>query len=157
MKELVSELNQAGFSDVKTYIQSGNIIFNSTEKNCDKISESIETLIFNKFNLKISAIVLKNEDLKNIIEFNPFKNEVSKQIFITLYKSKTIINDSSINSIDLSGDSFFIANNVFYIKCLNGYSNTKFNNAFFEKKFKVISTTRNIETLIKVFELDNRN
>lgn len=156
MKELIAEMMQEDFSDVNTYIQSGNVIFNSQEKDCDKISESIEALIYRKFNLNISAIVLKSEDLKKIIELNPFIKEDTKQIFVTLHKSKSIINDTNITSVDLSDDCFTIANNVFYIKCLNGYHKTKFNNAFFEKKFKVISTTRNIDTLIKVKELVGR-
>lgn len=152
MKELVAEMLSAGFTDVQTYIQSGNVIFNYGDTDCEIVSNLIEELINKKFNLNISAIVLKRENLNQIIDLNPYKVESNKEVFVTLSKKMQLVNDLNEIKNDF-GDCYLIANNVFYIKCLNGYSNTKFNNAFFEKRFKVIATTRNIETLMKVRSL----
>lgn len=153
MNDLSAELKNNGFSEVKTYIQSGNIIFNCLNNDISKISETIELLIKNRFNLKISVIVLKSDELKMIIENNPFINNETKHVFVTLCKSKINTKDLYNEIINEYGDCFVQKNGIFYIKCLIGYSNTKYNNTFFEKKFETISTTRNIETLIKVHEI----
>ncbi|OFX44202.1 MAG: hypothetical protein A2046_16890 [Bacteroidetes bacterium GWA2_30_7] len=153
MKELSAELLKFGFSDVQTYIQSGNIVFNYSDNDTNKISSSIEKLISKKFNLKISVVVFEFDELIQIIENCPFKGDENKYIFVTLFKSKIVVNEVFNEILNEFGDCFVFKNNVFYIRCFNGYSNTKFNNSFFEKKYKITATTRNIETLIKVGEI----
>ena len=68
MPELKEELNKAGFLDVSTYLNSGNIVLVSDDNN---IRLTIENIIKNKFNLDIQAYVIEADALKDILSHAP--------------------------------------------------------------------------------------
>ncbi|MDR2811422.1 MAG: DUF1697 domain-containing protein [Tannerellaceae bacterium] len=68
LKKLFEEL---GFSDIKTYIQSGNILFKDTEEDKIKLVERIERILFEKLNCKINAMILTFPDMERIISGKP--------------------------------------------------------------------------------------
>jgi uncharacterized protein (DUF1697 family) len=67
MKQLVTALEQAGFSDVSTYINSGNIFFSDTNKNLATLRSEIEAIIASEFNLNIKALVLNKPAIDSIV------------------------------------------------------------------------------------------
>jgi uncharacterized protein (DUF1697 family) len=70
LKKLFEELN---FSDVKTYIQSGNVLFNDFEKDRIKASEKREKALLEKLNNKIDIMILTFSEMKKIINEKPDK------------------------------------------------------------------------------------
>ena len=62
-----------GFSNVQSYIQSGNVLFQSNESDPQIVKEIIKKKIFDIFNFNVPVIVLNVEELKTIIQLNPFK------------------------------------------------------------------------------------
>ncbi|NBL65990.1 DUF1697 domain-containing protein [Flavobacterium sp. NST-5] len=77
MERLREVLSQNGFENVKTYIQSGNILLESDEKNPDKVAAEIELLIAKHFDLSVSAIAVSKKTLKQVLEENPFLDQNS--------------------------------------------------------------------------------
>jgi uncharacterized protein (DUF1697 family) len=71
MSELKPELSKAGLENVSTYINSGNIIFESAETDSGKLTDLIEKLIKNKFKLDVATLVLSQPDYENIIKSAP--------------------------------------------------------------------------------------
>ena len=68
LKELYQSL---GFEDIQTYIQSGNVIFNSAlDKN--EISIQIEKAVFEKYGFEVPVIIRTKEELQKIQSSNPF-------------------------------------------------------------------------------------
>lgn len=63
MKELKAALEQNGYKDVTTYINSGNIIFSSKSSDLDFMKKNCEAIILEKFNLSLSVMVISEEDL----------------------------------------------------------------------------------------------
>lgn len=63
MKELKALLEQAGFRDVVTYINSGNIIFSSEHADAGAIRRGVEELILKSFGLELAAMVMPAEEL----------------------------------------------------------------------------------------------
>lgn len=72
MVELKQLFNDLGFNEVTTYIQSGNVIFQSEELATNKIEQIIIEAIEKKFGYSIKVLVLTKNDLKTIFESNPF-------------------------------------------------------------------------------------
>lgn len=71
MVDLKACYEQMGFGDVTTYIQSGNVIFSSEEKNLEKLTVKIEEALSRTFSYKSRVIVLKGRMLQEVVEEAP--------------------------------------------------------------------------------------
>ena len=75
MAELRILLTDLGFQNVQTYIQSGNVIFQSSEKNSFKLEEIIQNAIKSHFGFEVSVIVKTTSELQTIFDACPFSKE----------------------------------------------------------------------------------
>jgi uncharacterized protein (DUF1697 family) len=156
LKELYKSL---GFKDVKTYIQSGNIIFMSENPDPLDISNKIEVKIKEVIDFDVPVIIRTKEEFKRVLEDNPFKKMNDKQLYVTFLSeipSKNLIEHIKMNLAhenQVNSDKFSISLKEIYLYLPDGYGNTKLNNNFFEKKLKVSSTTRNWNTVNKLFDI----
>jgi uncharacterized protein (DUF1697 family) len=155
LKKLYENLK---FKDIKTYIQSGNVIFKSNEKLADEeLAKKIELAIHKKYDFKVPVIIRTQEEMGKIISSNPFleeKNIDAKKLHVTfLSEIPTKGNRETIENIDFSPDKFIIQGKEIYLHIPESYGETKFSNKFFETKLKVKATTRNWNTVNKLFEI----
>ena len=70
MPEVREALEEAGFEDVRTYLQSGNVVLESTAKP-ESVARKIEKLIVECFGLKIPVVVRSRAQLAAIVKRNP--------------------------------------------------------------------------------------
>ncbi|MBC7475689.1 MAG: DUF1697 domain-containing protein [Candidatus Sericytochromatia bacterium] len=160
MSDLSLLFESLDFKGIKTYIQSGNVIFQGENLNHQELEKKISDKIFEVFSFKVSIIIKTVEQLKNIIQNNPFikdKNEDINNLYLTFLSDKPD-NDhlDRIKSLNYGSDEFIVSDQVIYLFCSNGYGKTKLTNNFFESKLKLIATTRNwktINTLISIIDL----
>lgn len=78
MEKLRQIYTDLGFENVKSYIQSGNVIFECKESDDKKLAEIIEREISTVFSYEVPVIVIELNKLKQIISENPFLNDDSK-------------------------------------------------------------------------------
>ncbi|MDO5811795.1 MAG: DUF1697 domain-containing protein [Bacillota bacterium] len=71
MVELKKEFENLMFENVKTYLNSGNVIFSSREENTEEITKQIEEMLKKNYDFKIPIFVLEQERLKDILEHAP--------------------------------------------------------------------------------------
>ena len=71
MAELKKEFENLMFENVKTYLNSGNVLFLSQEENIEKITKQIEEMLKKKYDFEIPVFVLEQERLKDILEHAP--------------------------------------------------------------------------------------
>jgi uncharacterized protein (DUF1697 family) len=157
MDALKALYESIGFKNITTYIQSGNVVFESKPlKNMDQI---IKQKIAEKFGFEVPVIILTKEDIQSVIENNPFlkeKNIELDKLHITyLAETPTTENLSKINEYNYAPDVFIVKNKAVYLHCPKGYGNTKLNNTFFENKLKVTATTRNWKTSNELLKILN--
>jgi len=157
MEVLRKVLQENGFESVKTYIQSGNIIFKTEKSKPIQLIEKISEIIEKEFDFKVPVIVLTIEQLKSIILDNPYLKESSKSepfMHVTFLSdtpnSKTIADIVANNKDD---DELRLGKKVLYLYCPNSYSKSKLVNTFLEKKLKLHTTTRNWKTTLKLLEI----
>ena len=106
---------------------------------------------------EVPVIIRSKQELKEIIEKNPFASEDEKMLYITFLKEspdKELL--SELQGKNVNNDEIRIINKSVYLLIRNGYGNTKLSNTFIEKKLRVVSTTRNIKTVKKLIELTDQ-
>ena len=156
LKELYVSLD---FKDVKTYIQSGNVVFKSQYLDLSYLRELIENKIGKVFGFDVKVLIRTNNDLKKVIEENPFKKEDFKHLYITFLSdvpSKNLIKNLNRNlevNMKNKSDKFYISKKEIYLFLPEGYGRTKLNNNFFEKKLGIFATTRNLRSVNKLFDI----
>jgi len=158
MAELADLYNALGFSDVETFIQSGNVIFSyEHDLNFEETSAKIEKRILEKFNYSIPVMLRSTEEMKHIIAVNPFLTErdfdpaKAAVIFLNKAPGKTEVLKAS--SLESPPDKFWINGSEIFIYCPNGFAKTKLYSHFFEKKIDVIGTARNWKTITTILSL----
>ena len=158
MSALREMYQQLGFSNVQSLIQSGNVVFSTEISDGQTLSSLISMEILNTFGFKVPVLVLEQKELIIILEDNPYLTDSSKNPdFIHLTFLSDFPDKSQIDSIKgiFGSDEFSFGNRVIYIYCPDGYGNTKLNNTFFENKLKLIATTRNLNTTMKILTMAN--
>jgi uncharacterized protein (DUF1697 family) len=157
MKDLNLIFENAGFKNVKTYIQSGNVIFDSAIIEQNKIKIKIETVLNTSLGYKLDVLLRSHYDLNILIKNNPFnkmKPDENVKFYIT-FTSGLLQNKIKLPLESSKKDIEIIEqfNHDFF--CLSKKVNGKFGfpNSFIEKEFKVIATTRNWTTLNKIFAI----
>ena len=84
MTDLLKLYEDLGFIDVKTYIQSGNVVFNSTKKVSNALLvKQIESKINEIYGFQVPVIIRTADDLEKIIASNPFKAESTENLYVT--------------------------------------------------------------------------
>lgn len=157
MAELRMHLSNWGFSDVQTYIQSGNIILQDNGSAPDQIAERIHQGILATYGFEVPVMVLVPEDLEVVLANNTFLPEKDpKRLYVT-FLSHPPAQDllDKLLQEDYSPEAFFLFKKHIYFFSPSGYGRAKMNNNFFEKKLKVEATTRNWRTVNKLRDMCN--
>lgn len=71
MSELKRNFVELGFIEVVTYLNSGNVIFSSELDDMDALSNKVEEMIKDKFDLEIPVLIILQEDLKEVLTHAP--------------------------------------------------------------------------------------
>lgn len=147
-------LEKSGLINVKTYIQSGNVVFQTSEINKIKLKEFIQKTIEHHFGFLVPIIVKTNEELQFVFDNCIFSEaKKTKSYFILLNKAPEVSLVKEAEKIIFESEEFAIVNNCLYFYSSSGYGRTKFNMNTFEKKLKVKATSRNYKTIKKLLEL----
>ena len=161
MIDLKNLFESLGFKNVKTYIQSGNVIFDYDRIDIIKLANEIEKKISETFGFFVNTIIRTDEELSNIINNNPFVKEPNVE-FDNLYVTfmLDIPEPSTVMFLDAKkeeNEKLVIISKEIYLYCPNGYGRTKLNNVMVEKKLKTVATTRNWKTINNLLEISKQD
>lgn len=159
MADLKLLYESLGFTNVKTYIQSGNVIFDSNDGATNELSaKKIEQKITDKYGFEVPVFVKTIKELEEINAMFPFSETDHlnpRKTYVTLLNEKPSRESIQIlQTIDLSPDEYLIFDRVLFWYCVDSYT-SKLSNNFFENKLKVVGTTRNWKTMNKLVEIAN--
>jgi uncharacterized protein (DUF1697 family) len=153
MADLRTALGNTGLQDVQTYIQSGNVIAKSSLDQ-SSIQSLVHEVIAREIGADITVIARTHDQLKRAIEGNPFPlNAASRTYFSLLAIPPASHLTKELYQLDFSPDMVKIIGSTLYTLYATKYSDSKFNNNFFERKLKVAATTRNFNTMSRLVEL----
>ena len=155
MKDLARMFAAAGCTNVRTYIQSGNVIFDAPRGAsgiADKITAGIET----RFGFRIPVILRTSAELRKIILDNPFITAGVEQKWLHVYFLAGTPNAGAIAGLDASRsapDAFQVRGQEIYLHLPNGMGRTKLTNAYFDSRLSTTCTARNWATVLKLYEM----
>jgi uncharacterized protein (DUF1697 family) len=155
MEHLSRVFASMGFKNVRTYIQSGNVIFDSSEINRDVLVKKIEKKILKAFGYEVTVVLQTIDELKDILRRNPFK-KIKPGDDVMLFVAFLAAEPGSKPKLPLQSlteklEVLAIKDRAAFILChrkKNGFF--AFPNNFCEKQFGVAATTRNWTTVGKI-------
>ena len=157
MSELKILFEDISFTNVETYIQSGNVLFNCSTNSKKVISDKIERGIADKFDYQVQVIIKTPDELGYVLKNNPFlkskTKDVEKIYFTFLSEVPSQEKIQKLKEVDSSSEEYVLNGTTIYLFFPGGYGKAKMNNNFFEKKLNVFATTRNYKTVKALFEI----
>lgn len=159
MDALKKMLENMGFQNVETYIQSGNVFLESEEENAASIGFKIKQEIAKVFGYDVSVIMVSKSDLELCFKNNSFLKEKacdSKKLYVAFISKE--LTPSAINELKISNfkpDEAAIDTTRIYIKYAIGAGKTNLDQKYIEKKLNVVATIRNWNTVTKLLEIYN--
>ncbi|GAB5398873.1 MAG: DUF1697 domain-containing protein [Aureisphaera sp.] len=151
MADLRDMLTSLGFETVQTYIQSGNVVLQTSEANPETI---IENGILDTFGWEVPVFVKTPLEIEAVLAQCPFSEEKKeKSYFSLLHAVPTSENIELASQISYPNEEFHITDQCIYFYCATGFGKAKLSNNWFEKKLGVSATARNYRTLTKMLEL----
>ncbi|CAI6031625.1 DUF1697 domain-containing protein [Cohnella sp. JJ-181] len=155
MAELKSACEELGLRDVRTYIQSGNIVFRS-ERSESELRELLEELLRGGFGVKKSVVLLRtNAELQRILSDCPFTQaqiEAASQLYVhMLDKPLDEEQAARIGELAAEGEQCVVRGRELYLLLTPGILDSVF--AILFQKMKLPLTARNWNTMNKLGEL----
>jgi uncharacterized protein (DUF1697 family) len=155
MKDLVALLENIGSQYVKTYIQSGNAVFQSQEENASLLSNKIRETIKKCHGFEPQVLLLTPEELESAIESNPFPEAESEPRTLHVHFLASVPKNPDLGALEsVRGDHerFALKDGVFYLHAPDGIGRSKLA-ANAEKLLGVAVTSRNWRTVCKVMAM----
>lgn len=159
MDVLKTLLEKAGFQNVQTYIQSGNVFVDSDEAHGASVGFKIKQEIFKELGLEVPVVVINKEDLEACFKNNPYLKEKdydTKKLYVAFISKE--LSNGALNDLKISQfkpDEAAIDASRIYIKYAVGAGKTRLDQKYIEKKLNVVATIRNwntVTTLLEMFE-----
>ncbi|WP_396144703.1 DUF1697 domain-containing protein [Flavobacterium sp.] len=157
MEALKTTLETIGFTNVVTYIQSGNVFVETEEESGFGVGFKIKQEIFKTFGHEVPVIVIGKNDLELCFKNNPFlkqKDVDTKKLYVAFISKE--LSSSAINELKISQfkpDEAVIDGNRIFIKYDIGAGKTRLDQKYIEKKLNVTATIRNWNTVTKLLEM----
>jgi uncharacterized protein (DUF1697 family) len=154
MADLRKLLSNHGLENVRTYIQSGNVLFKTEKTSKEQLEKQIHNAIKSHYEFDVSVIVKKPEEIKTILDNCPFNEEKRQKSYFTMLHSlpeKKLAEE--VSQKQYPEEEYQIINDCIYFYCATGVGKAKFNTNFFERKLNTTSTTRNYNTMMKLLSL----
>ena len=154
MKELAALFREAGCEDVRTYIQSGNVLFRAGSTPADAIPSLISASIQERFGYRIPVVTRTAADLRATVEANPFAAAEADKLLVLFLADAP--DAEQVDALDLDrspGDEFAVVGREVFLHCPNGFARSKLTNSYFDSALSTTSTGRNWRTVGKLLEL----
>ena len=150
MEQLRAAFVALGFSNIKTYVQSGNAVFEATNNSAAALSGKIEQKIVDDFGFSVPVMIRTPKEMTEVIKRNPITLpaiDTSKLhvTFLSDVPSKKAL--EQLQALTVEPEQLCAIGREIYLYCPNGYGKTKLSNAALEKKLSVGATTRNWKTV----------
>jgi uncharacterized protein (DUF1697 family) len=156
MKALAALCEAQGCTSVKTYIQSGNIVFNAAAKSAANFPRLLKAQIKKDFGFETTVILRTAEELRGVTENNPYlKPGVdTKFLHVTFLADEPNLTDVvKLNPLCAEGEAFSLRGKELFMYLPNGMGRSKMATYAFDKVLRTVGSTRNWQTVNKLLAL----
>ena len=152
MADLKKMFESAALENVQTYIQSGNVIFESDKADTDSLSKQIERQLEKAAEYKIELFVRTMREVQSIVQKCPFTAKDDEMVYVAFFNKKpTKKSQQALMVFKSEADDFIFKGRELYI-LRRDREKSVFSTNFVEKTLKMLTTTRNLSTIKKIVE-----
>lgn len=157
MPVLRKALSAGGFDDVRTYLQSGNLVLRSTLSSAPQVASKVTRLVSEEFGIDTPVIVRSRPDLTRALERNPFPEAALERpnllhvVFLSGTPDRGKVAD--LHGHDLARDSCLVDGDHLYVDYRQGVHGSKLTPPFLARVLGVGGTARNWRTVMALEEL----
>lgn len=155
MEALRKVFSSLGFQNVKTYIQSGNVVFEIDKADEAELTEKIENAVEANF-FKTPVMVRSIEEIKDAIANNPFAaEEFEDRLFHIVFLAESLTDEKAAMLLanNKESEKFAVRNREVYCLLRDGVADSLLGKKYIDNKLKTPATARNWRTLNKILEL----
>lgn len=158
MKELRERMEASGYGNVRTYIQSGNVIFDHPSEDERELRSAIADLLLAEFNVKSPVVLRSRDELAATIAGSPYTVDPAEEKLFHVMFLGDLPSPEQLATLDPNRspqDRWLVRGRDIYVHYQGGVAESKLTNAYFDSKLKTVSTARNwrtVNTLLGMLE-----
>ena len=155
MRDLAALCTKLGCRDVRTYIQSGNVVFAAAPRVAARFAAELSRGIEDEFGLKVPVVMRSAAQLRAVVAGNPWiaRGVDAEQLHVAFLADPPA--RAAVAALDQQrspGDAFVVAGQEVYLHLPNGVARSKLTNAWFDAQLDTVSTIRNWRTVLTLLE-----
>ena len=156
MAELRRVLEAAGFEDVKTYVQSGNVALSASERSPAKVGRKVERTIEDAFGFDVAVVVRSRDEIAALVAEDPLGDVATNptyRIVVFLAEKLDPGRVADVDPAEFAPEAFALRDYENVMWAPEGHRDTKLVKAQTEKRTGVVGTARNWRTVEKLLDL----
>lgn len=156
MKDLAEIFREAGCAEVRTYIQSGNVVFRAEDALAERIPALVAEAIAERFGFAAPVVTRTAAELEDVAVSNPFLEDGAdpKTLHVVFLADRP--SEEQIAELDPDRsppDEFAVRGREIYLQCPDGVARSKLTAPYFDATLGTTGTARNWRTVGKLLEL----
>ena len=160
MSDLKSLYESLGFNNVRTYIQSGNVVFTVPDLTVSQVKALLEKTIAKTYGFFVPVEIRTAVEMKKVINkapFDPILADAESQKHLVTFLSSTPppAEMKGLQKYAKDSETITLIGKEVFLHCFEAYGKSKLSNNFIEAKLGVSATTRNWKTVKKLLEMAN--
>jgi len=144
-------------ADVRTYVQSGNVLFRAKQQNPAALAKKIQTAIEDTFGFRPEVILRTTEEFRGAIAANPFAGrrdvEPAKLLVTFLAGEPGPEAEATLRGLKANPEELHLVGRELYIYFPNGAGKSKLPWSSVERLLKVTGTARNLNSVVTMMEM----
>jgi len=153
MRDLADMFATAGCENVRTFIQSGNVIFTASRKVSARLAAVVAEGISERFGYRTPVILRTLQELREVVSNNPFPQGEERLHVMFLKERPSAERVAALDPKRSAPDAFIVRGADVYLHLPNGAGVSRLTNAWFDSKLTTVSTLRNWRTVTKLLAL----
>ena len=156
MRELAAMFVEAGCEDVRTYIQSGNVVFRADPSFAVGLSARITTAIAASHGYQIPVVIRTAADLARVVRGNPLLADGADPTKLYVGFLAEAPDPAKVARLDPDRsppDAFVVRGDEVYLHFPNGVARSKLTNNYLDRTLGTVSTIRNWRTVCRLHEM----
>lgn len=156
MADLAAMFTEAGCTEVRTYIQSGNVVFSAPPKTAKWVPGLISQSITERFGFQAPVVLRTADEVRRLPADNPFLKVGAEADTLHVVFLADRPERRRVEALDVKrspGDSFVVRGREIFLCLPNGVAGSKLSNSYFDSTLATTSTVRNWRTVGKLIEM----
>jgi len=153
MGDLRDLFAEHGCTSVRSYIQSGNVVFTSPESERDALAGRLERAVADTFGVAAAVVLRTFDEIGRVAGSHPFGADTSRTAVSFLAREPSLEQVNGLEELDVAPDRYVVAGSDVFLHYPNGVQGSRLTGALLERELGVPGTIRNWRTVTRLAEM----